>query len=157
MGLDNCAACGKVFNRSVRDICTPCSEAEQRWLERILAVVEAAPDASATVIAAEAEVSRDDLVRLLRRGWLNGYDRLKKLLKCDRCTDADEVSQGALCKKCSTVVQALVTDLRADLGELDKTKQKSDPKKQLSENRPQGHHDPTTTSRSDYWRNRVQR
>jgi len=103
--LDNCSNCGKVFAKSNRDICPACWEAEQVLVDKIADYLHRRPSSTADDVLAELGVSQPDLVRILRRGRLKGYEQLASLLLCERC--GAPADRGTFCANCRSVVLQL--------------------------------------------------
>jgi len=119
--LDNCTVCGRVFNRTMRDVCPACWEAEQSLVDRVHDFLLRSPKATAADVVREIEVSEAELVRLLRRGRLVGHEQLASLMRCERCSSP--VDRGTLCASCRAVVLEL-----AGVGK-EEEEEEEDPKK----------------------------
>lgn len=106
MPLENCTSCRRVFNRTHRDICPSCWETEQGLVDRIADFLTYHPKAGPEEILAQAGVSQPEIMRLLRRGRLVGYDQLGSFMVCERC-GAQAVDRGTFCAACRAVVLEL--------------------------------------------------
>ena len=105
MPLANCSICGKVYAKTRRDVCPVCWEAEHTWSDAIAEYLQRRPDATVFDVIAQVGIQKADLIRLLRRGRLRGYDQLAALLTCERCGAV--VDRGTICAACRSVVLEL--------------------------------------------------
>lgn len=106
MPVQNCAACGKIFNRTLRDVCPACWEAEQLSVDAVAALLHQDPDLAPGEVMRRLDIPEDRLVKLLKRGRLLGYPQLAAILKCERC--GAPADRGPFCASCKAIASALV-------------------------------------------------
>ena len=112
MPIENCTSCGKVFNRTHRDICPPCWESEQDLVDKIADFLNVHPKAEPGELLDRLGIAGPAIARLLRRGRLVGYDQLTAFLRCERC--GSQVDRGNLCAAGRAVVLELAGTPKED-------------------------------------------
>jgi RNA polymerase subunit RPABC4/transcription elongation factor Spt4 len=165
MPLANCSICGRVYNKTHRDVCPVCWEAEHTWSDTIAEYLQRNANASAADVIAHTGIPQTDLIRMLRRGHLRGYDQLAELLTCERCGAV--VDRGTMCAACRSVVLQLTGGDPADPdpspgdalidGDPSRPVYRPTPKPETRPLPPEGpdRGRDTNQSRHDFWRNRA--
>ncbi len=156
--IENCPNCGKVFAKTNRDICPACWEIEQTLVDQIADYLHRRPAATSDEVLKDLGVPRAELVRILRRGRLKGYDQLAPLLVCERC--GAPADRGTFCANCRNVVLQLTEvppeePVEEDFMAHRERQRPPAPKPHAPSVEHPNSQDPPNRPRQDFWRDRA--
>jgi len=106
--LSNCAQCGVVFAKTVRDICHACYRKEEEDFKTVYRFLTKRQNREATIqeIVAATDVEEDLIIKFMKENRLRASRFPKLAYPCEKC--GTEIVQGRLCHTCSSTIK---TDL----------------------------------------------
>lgn len=106
--LANCPRCGRLFTRSVQEICPSCAAEEAEDFKLVSRYLSEHPDLTIAELAEATGVSEERIVRFLREGRLVPSPTSKGIvLTCERC--GKRIPSGHLCVECRAVLTGEIT------------------------------------------------
>lgn len=99
--LDNCARCGNVFAKTIRDICYACYQEEERAFQTVSQFLRLRQNRRATVfeISEGTGVDEDLIIKFVKEKRLQSSLYPNLAYPCEKC--GNTITEGRLCKNCS--------------------------------------------------------
>lgn len=106
--LANCARCGNVFVKTIRDICESCYKEEEKLFEKVYAFIRKKQNRSASLheVHEATGVPEKVIIRFIKEGRLRTAQFPNLVYSCQAC--GASISSGKLCKNC---VETIKNDL----------------------------------------------
>lgn len=106
MELGNCARCGKVFAKTVRDICLDCYRKEEEDFQKVYKFLQNRKNRQATIheIVEATGVDEDTIIKFLKQKRLRASDFPRLGYPCEKC--GKNITEGRLCEDCATYIQS---------------------------------------------------
>lgn len=106
--LANCARCGAVFVKSLRDICQNCYREEEKAFQTVYNFLKVRKNREATIleIVEATDVEEELIIKFVKEKRLTPKDFPMLAYPCQRC--GEKITEGKLCTSCSKEIQ---TDL----------------------------------------------
>lgn len=106
--LDNCAQCGEVFAKSVRDICLKCYEQEEADFQTVYKFLMKRKNREATMpeIVKQTGVKEETIIKFIKQQRLRATDFPNLTYPCEKC--GTPVSEGRLCENCAQNIRKQV-------------------------------------------------
>ena len=98
MPLDNCARCGKLFNRLSRPICPDCAREEERQADVVMEFLKDNPNATIEEISESTGVDSQIILRLIRDNRLRATGAYSVPRNCKAC--GAPIDAGQYCGHC---------------------------------------------------------
>lgn len=98
MPLDNCARCGKLFNRLSRPICPDCAREEERQVGVVMDFLKDNPSATIEEISQSTGVDSQIILRLIRDYRLRATGGYSVPRNCKAC--GAPIDAGQYCGHC---------------------------------------------------------
>ncbi|OUM98879.1 MAG: flagellar protein [Paenibacillaceae bacterium ZCTH02-B3] len=98
MGLEYCPRCGKLFSRTVRDICYNCHQELEKQYERVVAYLKEHPGLTLNELAEATEVSAKQITRWVREGRISIAQAPNIVIACEVC--GTPIREGTMCDSC---------------------------------------------------------
>lgn len=103
MALTNCKECGRLFNRTVRDICPVCVKKEDEDFLKVSNYLRENRGASPQEVHEATEVEISTIYRFIREGRLIASNFPNMTYPCERCGIPIQV--GRFCQTCKDVLK----------------------------------------------------
>jgi flagellar operon protein (TIGR03826 family) len=110
MALANCPQCGKLFNKTFRDVCPDCVRLEEEQFHTVREYLHKHRNAKPFEVSEATEVPVQTIYKFVREGRLQAtyYDGLH--YECEECGKA--IITGKYCKDCTEVLTRNVKKLQ---------------------------------------------
>lgn len=107
--LGNCARCGVVFAKGIRDICPKCFREEEEAFQKVYRFLTKRKNREATLaeIVTATEVEEELIIKFMKQNRLRTSQFPKLAYPCEKC--GTDIVEGRLCANCSTKIK---TDLQ---------------------------------------------
>lgn len=104
--LGNCARCGKVFAKGVRDICPECYEKEEQDFQKVYKFLMERKNREAKIpeIVEATGVDEDTIIKFLKQKRLRAADFPQIGYPCEKC--GTNIVEGRLCLDCASYIQS---------------------------------------------------
>lgn len=104
--LGNCTRCGKVFAKTVRDICLECYRKEEEDFQKVYRFLQNRKNREATIheIVEATGVDEDTIIKFLKQKRLRPSEFPKLGYPCEIC--GKNIVQGRLCEDCAKHIQS---------------------------------------------------
>src|SRR5690625_3781024 len=104
--LGNCAQCGAVFAKGIRDICQKCYREEEEAFQKVYRFLTKRKNREATIpeIVNQTGVEEELIIKFMKQNRLRASQFPKLSYPCDRCGVA--IVEGRLCGSCSSEIQS---------------------------------------------------
>lgn len=104
--LGNCARCGKVFAKTVRDICPECYRKEEEDFQKVYRFLQNRKNREATIteIVEATGVDEDTIIKFLKEKRLRPSDFPKLGYPCEKC--GKNIVQGRICEDCAKFIRS---------------------------------------------------
>ncbi|BCJ87861.1 TIGR03826 family flagellar region protein [Effusibacillus dendaii] len=99
MALTNCKQCGRLFNRTMKDICPECVKQDDEDFMKVGQYLRANRGASPQEVHEETEVALEKIFRFIREGRLIAEKYPAMTFPCERC--GLPIQSGRFCRSCS--------------------------------------------------------
>lgn len=99
--LDNCARCGNVFAKTIRDICYSCYQEEEKAFQLVSQFLRKQQNRRATIsqISEGTGVDEDLIIKFVKEKRLQTSQYPNLAYACEKC--GNNITEGRLCKDCS--------------------------------------------------------
>lgn len=115
MNVSNCPRCGKIFHKTMKNLCPDCMREDEQMYEKVYRYLRDNPHSTVTQVSEVTEVSEDRVLAFLREGRIQSAEWTKLEYPCERC--GSMIKNGRYCEDCSRQVQgslkSMATQLRA--------------------------------------------
>jgi len=103
--LSNCANCGKVFAKSVRDICHECYKKEEEAFRIVYRFLSKRKNREATLseIVKATGVEEELIIKFIKQKRLRTSQFPKLAYPCEQC--GVEIVEGKLCSDCAETIR----------------------------------------------------
>lgn len=111
MSLANCAGCGKLFNRTVRDICPECVKEEDRVFGLVKEHLRHHPQATVGEVARGLDIPEEQVLRLMKSGRVMvaaGF-----AYPCESC--GAPIREGQFCVRCAEELKLSMKEVVREL------------------------------------------
>ena len=98
MKITNCKRCGKLFQKTTRDICVDCVKEEGQILETIRVYLRNNPSSSLAEVSHATDISMEVISDLIYVGMLRLVDFPNMAVECQGC--GTPTQEGRYCSKC---------------------------------------------------------
>ncbi|WAH37682.1 hypothetical protein [Alicyclobacillus dauci] len=115
MAIANCKQCGRLYNRTGRDICPQCIREQDEMVHDIRQFLKKNPSANIHETADGTGVPYITIVDMIRDGRLVLRDNPNMSYPCERC--GEPTLAGRLCSKCSHELTESLSQASAGLRE----------------------------------------
>lgn len=99
MALVNCKECGRLFNRSIKDICPACVKHDEDDFFKVSGFLRDHRGASPQEVHEATEVPMDKIYRFIREGRLIAANFPSMTYPCERCGTPIQI--GRFCRTCT--------------------------------------------------------
>lgn len=96
--ISNCPRCGRLFNKTVRDICDQCINEESDFINIIRQYLKENKLATITDVVRDTEIELEIVLDLIEKGHIVLIDNPNMRFECSRC--GLPTPDGRLCSKC---------------------------------------------------------
>jgi len=103
--LGNCAHCGEVFAKSVRDICPKCYRKEEEAFKIVYRFLMNRKNREATLqeIVEATNVKEELIIKFIKQKRLRTSQFPKLAYPCEMC--GNDIIEGRLCEECSSGIK----------------------------------------------------
>lgn len=101
--VGHCPACGNVFQRNLRNLCSNCSAAEDNEIQTMELTLRRNRKLTNEELSEASGVPLDKLYGYIRSGKLRMFDYPNLADKCDRCGSA--IRKGTMCTACTSRIR----------------------------------------------------
>lgn len=110
--LANCARCGTVYVKTIRDICQNCYREEEDAFQKVYQFLRDQKNREATVfeIVEATGVEEELIIKFVKEKRLTPKEFPKLAYPCERC--GRDISAGKICERCQK-------ELKSDLAQLE--------------------------------------
>ncbi len=98
MKIANCKRCGKMFQKTTRDICMDCVKEEGQILEATRVYLRDNPSSSLAEVSDGTDISMKVIMDLIHAGLLRLVDFPNMAVECQGC--GTPTQEGRYCSKC---------------------------------------------------------
>ena len=112
MNLANCSICGRLYNRTPREMCPNCMREEEETFERVRQYIKTNGQATMKEICEALEISEDRLIRFLKDGRLMSSSTLN--FPCEGC--GKPIQTGRYCDGCRRNLKSSMSKAITSLG-----------------------------------------
>jgi hypothetical protein len=96
--ISNCSRCGKLFNKTIREICEQCMSEETEMINTIRLYLKENKLATVTDVVRNTEVELEIILDLIEKGHIVLIDNPNIKFECSRC--GLPTPDGRLCSRC---------------------------------------------------------
>ena|SRR5690625_2477459 len=106
--LGNCSRCGKVFAKSIRDICMSCYREEEKAFQKVYRFLSKRKNREATLneIVEATDVEEELIIKFLKQNRLRASQFPKLAYPCEKC--GSNIIEGRLCSTCSSEIRTKI-------------------------------------------------
>lgn len=99
--LSNCSRCGKVFAKTIRDVCPDCYREEEEAFKIVYRFLSQRKNREATLdeIVKATDVDEELIIKFIKENRLRSSQFPKLAYPCERC--GVDIVEGRLCHNCS--------------------------------------------------------
>ncbi|TCT20455.1 flagellar operon protein (TIGR03826 family) [Melghiribacillus thermohalophilus] len=99
--LANCRRCGRVFVKTVRDICEACYKEEEQLFEKVYKYIRKKENRSATIpeVSEATEVDENLIMKWVKEKRIHTKDLPNFTYECERC--GSPIQEGKVCQTCA--------------------------------------------------------
>lgn len=103
--LGNCARCGAVFAKGIRDICQNCYREEEEAFKTVYRFLTKRKNREATLpeIVEATGVEEDLIIKFMKQNRLRASQFPKLAYPCEKC--GNNIIEGRLCASCSNKIK----------------------------------------------------
>jgi len=103
--LGNCARCGTVFAKTIRDVCSSCYREEEQAFQTVYRFLSKRKNREATLseIVAATDVEEELVIKFMKQKRLRASQFPKLAYPCEKC--GEDIVEGRLCRDCSTDIK----------------------------------------------------
>jgi len=98
MSLDYCPRCGKLFSRTIREICFNCHQELEKDYERVVQFLKENPGLTLNELSEATGVSAKQITRWVREGRISIAMAPNLVIACEVC--GTPIREGTLCESC---------------------------------------------------------
>lgn len=98
MSLDYCPRCGKLFSRTVRNLCFNCHQELEKEYERVAEFLRENPGLTLNELSEATGVSAKQITRWIREGRISIMQAPNLVIACEVC--GAPIREGTLCDSC---------------------------------------------------------
>lgn len=104
--LGNCARCGNVFVKNVRDICPACYREEEEDFQKVYKFITNRKNREAKMaeIVEATDVAEETIIKFLKQRRLRTSDFPQLGYPCEKC--GANIVEGRLCEDCASFIQS---------------------------------------------------
>jgi len=113
MPIANCARCGRIFNKTRREICRECVLEEDKAFELVRSYLRKHRNATMAEVTETTGVDVEVIIGLIRDGRLILRDNPNMSYSCERCGKPTQV--GRYCAACTKELSSSLSAASADL------------------------------------------
>ncbi len=123
--LKNCASCGAIFAKTIRDICPACYQAEEEAFQKVYGFMMKRKNREAMIpeIVEATEVPEELIIKFIKQQRLRAAQFPNLTYPCERC--AEPITDGRICENCRKTISTVV-QTEEEL-EANKQEEKNDP------------------------------
>lgn len=123
--LKNCASCGTIFAKTIRDICPACYKAEEEAFQKVYSFMMRKKNREAMIpeIVQSTGVSEELIIKFIKEKRLRASTFPNLSYPCERC--AKPITDGRICDECKETISAAI-----------RTEEELEAKKQKESNEP---------------------
>lgn len=111
MSLANCSSCGRLFNRTLRDICPDCVKEEDRIFGLVKEYLNDHPLATLTEVAQGVGVPEEQVLRLMKSGRVLATPGFS--YPCESC--GAPIREGQFCARCAEELKLSMKEAAQEL------------------------------------------
>ena len=102
MELANCARCGSVFAKGIRDVCLACYREEEEAFQIVYKFLSVRKNRQATIIeiVEATDVDEDIIIKFIKDKRLRATEFPNLSYPCEKC--GNPILEGKLCNTCRT-------------------------------------------------------
>jgi flagellar operon protein (TIGR03826 family) len=98
MSLDYCPRCGKLFSRTIREICFNCHQELEKDYERVVQFLKENPGLTLNELSDATGVGVKQITRWVREGRISIAMAPNLVIACEVC--GTPIREGTLCESC---------------------------------------------------------
>jgi len=98
MSLDYCPRCGKLFSRTIREICFNCHQELEKDYERVVQFLKENPGLTLNELSEATGVGVKQITRWVREGRISIAMAPNLVIACEVC--GTPIREGTLCESC---------------------------------------------------------
>lgn len=104
--LGNCARCGAVFAKNIRDVCQKCHREEEDAFKTVYRFLTKRKNREATIneIVEATEVEEELIIKFIKEKRLRASQFPKLAYPCEKC--GADINEGKLCGSCSDRIKS---------------------------------------------------
>src|SRR5690625_4689025 len=106
LNLSNCSRCGKVFAKSIRDVCPDCYREEEEAYKKVYQFLSKRKNREATLeeIVKATGVEEEIIIKFIKENRLRTSQFPKLAYPCEQC--GVDIVQGKLCHACASHIKS---------------------------------------------------
>ncbi len=112
MDIRNCPQCGRIFQYMGRNLCSVCTDAEEKEFERVRDYLRDHEGSTVDEVAEATETDPKRIMHFLRQGRLVVKDGFNSGLYCESC--GVPIPGGRLCARCTRSLTKDIADKLED-------------------------------------------
>lgn len=99
--LANCKRCGRVFVKTVRDICNECYKEEEQLFEKVYKYIRKKENRTATIqeVSEATDVEESLIMKWVKEKRIHTKDFPNLTYECERC--GKPIQDGKICEDCA--------------------------------------------------------
>lgn len=110
--LANCPHCGRLFNRSLHDVCPACLQKVEEQYDRCSEYLREHRHATIYELSEATGVSIRQITKFIREGRISIGDAPNLQYPCSSCGKL--ISKGAMCEACQLRIRKDIANVRED-------------------------------------------
>ncbi len=103
INVANCPRCGRIFAKSVKNLCPECAKEEEDMYEKVYSYLRENPKSTVQQVSEHTGVPEERILSFLRQDRIMSAEWTELTYPCERC--GADINSGRFCDRCNKEMQ----------------------------------------------------